>query len=531
MEQDPGEAEATLHRLNETRATLRGVNHAAIPEGRVINRGSGVTVTTSDGRRYTLRADGTLAHFQSGLPSALSRGFTTSRPVPPNVPGVASTLISPRATPSSPMGNFVSFRPDGKIISMRIGGPEGLNIQHGVHGERVVSAHRPDHITLVSTGRHSGYIEKTLDQDGRTLVERTYLSGSRSWTRTYSKLTAKYQNAQATRPLAKIYRPRYRYAPSFYGWASSGWRFPINYQWKWASKRWYAHYSLYFYPWPSYTDGSYWLTDYVLGQTLADGYDMQQPDDGSNDANAGGDANADHNSVDPGQQSDDESVYAPIATAIPSAVKQEIAAEVHRQLEAASSADADPNAAQAAAPDDPAQFLQAGQIFIVSTPIYVRINDQSNSSILSSNRDCSLSPGDVLRLTRIPETPPVVMSGTESGPTIPFTVFLEVMASQRADCPAGVQVSVPTLALQEMENDFQAQLDDGLHALYSQQGTNGLPAAPPITVAPPPAALADPSPSATELVVELQSLQLQANHAEANVAQMVSSSQTAVNQH
>jgi hypothetical protein len=112
---------------------------------------------------------------------------------------------------------------------------------------------------------------------------------------------------------------------------------------------------------------------------------------------------------------------------------------------------------------------------------------------------------------------------------IPSMATLEVVASQRADCPAGAQVMVQTMALQEMENDFQARLDDGLHVLYSQQGKDGLPTAPPTTAVEQPA-LSLSAPSAASLGAELQGLQAQANKAEANIAQTVLSAQATTNQ-
>jgi hypothetical protein len=437
------------------------------------------------------------------------------------------------------MGTRASFRPDGKIISLHTSGPNGINIQRGARGWRVITAHRPDQTTLVSTGRRSGYVERTINQDGRTLVERTYLSGNRTWTRSYAGSLRLIPNAPQIRSASgaatskivfKQYIPRYTYKPVFYTWVYSGWATPVFYQWNWGARRWFIYYSLYFYPWPSYPDGSYWLTDYVLGQTLANGFDSQQPGDGST-ADASSGANVDSAPVDAGQPSDDESVYAPATTAITPEVKEEIAAEVHQQLAQASGAgaDTDSTTAQAAAPDDPAQFMQVGHIFVVSTPIAANAHGEG---LPLARKECSLSAGDAIRLTRILGGPG--QSNPETGNAVVFwgtlaSGELEVVSSQRGDCPTGVELTLPSLALQEMENDFQAQLDDGLHLLYSQQGKDGLPAAPPATVTEQPA-LADAAPTAAELRAELQSLQTQANQAEAHLAQTVMTAQAAANQ-
>jgi hypothetical protein len=529
VEQDPEEAETTLRQMNDARARLSGINKLPIPQGHVSSTPRGITVRTDDGRLYSLRADGTLSHFQSGVPNA------PNRPAFGSVPAGAAV----RAEPAFALGTRATFRPDGKIISLHTGGPNGINIQHGARGWRVITAHRPDHSTLVSTGRHSGYLERTIDQDGRTLVERTYLSGSRTWTRSYegsfqtlpnSAMARAASGMAASRIVIKHYIPRYTYQPVFYGWVYGGWASPVSYRWNWGSRRWFIYYSLYFYPWPSYPDGSYWLTDYVLGQTLANGFDTQQSGDGSAAADAGSGANVDSAPVDAGPPSDDETVYAPATTAITPEVKQEIAAEVHQQLAQAGGADTgtDTVAAPDAAPYDPAQFMQVGHIFVVSTPIAANARGQGLPIV---RQECSLSPGDLLQLTRIIGGPGE--SASQTGTSVIggslSTGELEVVSSQRGDCPVGVELTLPSLALQEMENDFQGQLVDGLHVLYSQQGKDGLPSSPPTTVIEQPAA-ADAAPGAAELSAQLQSLQTEANQAEAHLAQTVMSVQAATNQ-
>jgi hypothetical protein len=291
---------------------------------------------------------------------------------------------------------------------------------------------------------------------------------------------------------------------------------------------------LFFAPWPVYPDGSYWLTDYALGQTLEDGYDTQQPDDGSAAADASAGTNVDSAPGDPGQQTDDDTVYAAATTAITPELKQEIAAEVHQQLALDSAAGADADPVQAAAPDDPEQFMEIGHNFVVSTPIPASVRregTESTSALIGelTGQRCNLSPGDVLRLTSIPGP---TGASTQNGSVLAGNIFsgeLEVVASQRGDCPMGIQVMLSTVTLQGMENDFQAHLDDGLHVLYSQQGKDGLPAAPPTDVAQQPDP-AGPPPSAADLTAQLQGLQSQANRAEAQITQTVLRAQAATDQ-
>ena len=370
-EQAPEQAGATLRQINDARAQLSGINKLPIPQGHVLSNTRGVMVRTDDGRMYSLRADGTLSRFQSGVVRAPGNlaGFS---------PGPATAAISAGAPAA--LGTRATFRRDGKIVSLHTSGPNRINIQHGARGWRVITARRPDHTTLVSTGRHSGYLERTIDQDGRPLVERTYLSGSRTWTRTYQgsyrtiPIAAQIRSATGASTsgiMVKQYLPRYTYQPVFYAWVYGGWTAPVSYQWNWGARRWFIYFSLYFYPSPSYPDGSAWLTDYVLGQTLADGFDSEQPGDNSSAAaDAGSGPNVDSAPADAAQP-EDEFAYAPATTAITPEVKQEIAGEVHQQLAQASGAGAvaDATPVPVAATDDPFWFMQEGHIFVVSTPM------------------------------------------------------------------------------------------------------------------------------------------------------------------
>jgi hypothetical protein len=521
LEPDSPEAQSILRQLNATRAGLIGVNKLPIPDGRVFSAAGQVTVITGDGRRYSLRPDGTLSRFQSGmiLP-ALGR--------PVNLANAADGTPRP-ARILSPLTR-ASFRHDGRLVSLHVTGPNGIDILHGTHGERIVTTHLPDRATLVSTGQHSGYRERTVERDGQTLIQRTYVSGKRTWSRTYLRLPGRSNSVQVNGPSYKIYVPRSIYAPGFYAWVYGGWGFPVNYRWNWVRAPWYVYFSMIFAPWPTYPDGSYWLTDFAVGQTMEDGYDMEQPDDGSAGANASDAASDGGSSADSGQAADEDTAYAPWPTAISVYAKQEIAAQVQKQLAAASVNGGD--SGQAPAPDDPSQFLQVGHMFVVSTPITVRIDDDNAAAVPYRIRQCNLSPGDVLRLTRIPEdraTTAVVSSLMSPG--IAPIAFLEVEAGQRADCPGGAQVAVQTTALGEMENNFQAQLDDGLHLLSSEQGKNGLPAAP---ASAPIAAQTSVSaallPDAADVRGELLEVQAQADQAEAQIAKTVMSAQTALNQ-
>jgi hypothetical protein len=57
-------------------------------------------------------------------------------------------------------------------------------------------------------------------------------------------------------------------------------------------------------------------------------------------------------------------------------------------------------------------------------------------------------------------------------------VNVSIASSKKTDCAAGKTVAVSVDDLQEMQNHFQEQIDEGMKTLASKQGTGGLPKAP-----------------------------------------------------
>ena len=103
-------------------------------------------------------------------------------------------------------------------------------------------------------------------------------------------------------------------------------------------------------------------------------------------------------------------------------------------------------------------------------------------------------------LTRIQDTPDANQN-----------VNVLVASSQRNDCPSGSQVAVAVQDLQDMHNDFQAKISEGLGKLAENQGKNGLPSGPAAGSTPNPAGQAQP-----DLTVEAD---LKAQEGEASQAE------------
>lgn len=249
---------------------------------------------------------------------------------------------------------------------------------------------------------------------------------------------------------------------------------------------WFSFYAGYFSPWDAYPSAAYWLTDYFLGQTLADGYQGDdQGDNGAPDNGYAGDETA----------PPDDEPYASADTPITPEIKQMIAEEVQQQLAYENAAAAKPD--DAATLDGLPQVLTPNHLFVVNLGMDVSTAD---------GQQCGLSTGDVIKLVAVPPEDSVIAD-------------LVVVSSRKGDCPVGITVSIPLGDLQEMQNNFRAHLDSGLQTLRDQQGKGGLPGAPMSAIAPPPRPVDEPPAGNMNVQAQLDAQQQQANQAETGVTQ------------
>jgi hypothetical protein len=430
---------SVLRDINSTRKTLAGINKRPIPSGQVTSRNDGsLTVATTDGRQFGVRPNGTLASFVGG-------------------------------------GKTAAFGANGQIRSVHT---PTMDIARFSHGQRTIVVRRPDNSMLVSTGPHTGYLQRTIARNSRTLVQRTYAVGNAHYTR----LFAPY-NFHGVRLVN--YVPTFSYSPAFYGWASQPWRTPVAHALSGTGAPWYAYYGTYFTASPTYAGAPWLLTDFILGQTLADAYQMesQAAQGPGRAADAGSDASA------------SDSIEAPATAPITPQIKQALGNQVQQQLTYEMAGSADPD--RAAATNGLPQVLVRNHLFVVSTPLNVTTAD---------GQLCAVSPGDVLQLSAAPAKDATAAD-------------LKVSSSRQADCPAGAQVSVSLEDLQEMHNSFRAKLDAGLQALHGSQGQGDLPAAPQVAMAQTPRPVEAPPTDDTNVQAELASAQEQANVNETDVAE------------
>ena len=396
--------------------------------------GHGATTSTA-GHGPTTTA-GHAATATPGRPSGASPAATRTmggRPVPAGNHVVRSSN-----------GNEVRTRANGRPADVHVAG-RGMDIHHGLDGSRRVSVERADHSRIVADRRGGGYIQHPYMYRGHEFAHRTYYRDGRAYDRFYARYP--YHGV-----FIEAYTPAFYYAPGFYGWAYNPWAAPIAYSWGFGvATPWFGFYGGYFAPYPVYPSASLWLTDYIISQNLAAAYADQQ-------AAAAAQAQASANAA-----------AAPPAPLTPE-VKQQIAAEVQRQI-ALENQEAQ-MAAQGNTPD-PASSGIARMLSDGSQHVFVA--GANIDAVNVAGTECAVGAGDALQL---PAGPPPAADAT--------TANLVMLSSKGgSECRKGDTVTVAYTDLQDMQNSMRETISAGMDNLQKNQNKGGLPALPPSANLPP----------------------------------------------
>ena len=375
---------------------------------------------------------------------------------------------------STPHGSDVRIRPNGRLSDVH-DPHRGIDVHHGLNGNRAISLERGDHSRVFAERGRPGFVQHPYGFHGHEFAQRTYFYHGRAYTHFYHGYAyhGVYMN---------VYAPGLYYRPGFYGWAYNSWGAPVAYGWGWGGAAWYGYYGSYFQPYPMYPSAAYWLTDYMISSDLQTAYAAHQEAgevDGA-PSSAGG----------PPELTPD--------------VKQQIADEVRSQL-ALENQEATQNAQQQdvdPASSGIARMVSDGRphVFVVGSALDVVDNSQT---------ECALSDGDVITL----RTPP------PADATVADVVVLSSKGGQ--ECTKQATVSVALADLQEMQNHMRETIDQGLQDLQAKQGTGGLPSLPPSAKSEPAPALyasAAPPPD-SNVSQEIQQQAQQADQAETEAAQ------------
>jgi hypothetical protein len=361
----------------------------------------------------------------------------------------------------------VSFHPNGSIHAVHT---PSVDVNRGVRGNRTITNRMADKSTLVSTGVDRGYLQRDVTVGDQSFAQRIYTFSGKLSNRLYARYT--HLGAEMLN-----YKSAQYYPTEFYAWAATPWDSPVPYQWAWTDDTWYSSASSYFTPNSQYNNASEWVTDYVLAQliSLATTREKTDADQAPDDANQ------------------------TTETAIAPELKAALAEETLRYIQYETAA------AGGTAP----VWLPLGRTFILGSDMDFTWADESA---------CSLSEGDIVQLPG-----PASNDGARFQATI--------MSNRKNDCLAGKTVNFTFAQLQGFVNTLRGQIDAGLDQLRTEQGQNGLPAAPEVAMGPArPVAPALPADFGPKLGGMLSGLRVEAGRTESSIVPTMCPSQPASQQ-
>jgi hypothetical protein len=309
-----------------------------------------------------------------------------------------------------------------------------MDIHHGLNGSQRAVVERPDHSRVVSERGGRGYSQRPYMYRGHEYAHRTYFANGRAYGRFYARYP--YRGAYL-----EMYAPEAYFAPGFYGWAYNPWAAPIAFSWGFAGNPWYGFYGGYFTPYTVYPSASYWLTDYLIANSLQEAYQTR-----SSDA-AGAQASG--------------------APALSPQTKDLIAAEIQRQI-ALENAEARVQV-QNSAPDP-----NSGVQRMLSDNIqHVFVVGHDLDVVDAAGTECALGEGDALQLV----TPP--------GPQDAVASLVVLGSKGGVECKPRSTISVSVMDLQDMQNHMRETITQGMGEMQSKQGKGGIPALPASAIAAP----------------------------------------------
>jgi hypothetical protein len=427
-------------------------------------------VTTSNPRGGT-----TTVRTTAGGPSHPSTTGTTHPPAGPGggKPGASGRPVAAGTkTSTSAKGNSVTTRSNGKVSDVHVAN-KNMDIHHGLNGSRSVSVKRADGSRVVATRGGHGYVERGYGYHGHDYARRSYYNHGRYY-------NGYYRGYYYHGVYGYAYAPAFYYGPAYYGWAYNPWPAPIVYAgWGWAGNPWYGYYGGWWNPYPVYAGASFWLTDYLIAQSLQASYEENQAAAAAVSTQA--------------------AMTPEVKQMISDEVKRQVALENQEAQANAQNQDIDPQSSGIA------RMLSDNQthVFIAGSSLdVVQVANQA---------ECGISQGDVLEVTAAPPASATAATAT-------------VLCSKGGnECGKNAQVQIAFTDLQEMQNHMRETIDQGLGDLQSKQGQGGLPAAPPSAKAPPTQAafVAAAPPPEQNVAADIKQESQQADQAEQEVAKEV----------
>jgi hypothetical protein len=320
----------------------------------------------------------------------------------------------PGSTEKNHNGTIVRTAADGSVLDIR-NPRSGMTIHNSLSGSRQVMVEQPGRSRVFVTQRGVPYVQHPYVFHGHAYDHRTYAVQGQVFHQFYRP----YNYGGAT--LDVYAAPRY-YQPQVYQWVAGTYA-PTPFKWGYVNTPtpWYSYYKGYFTPESTYTSPTSWLTDYVLGASLAASYKTAPPASGS----AAPDAPA------------------PVTPEVKQAVSEEINRQVKQEgAEAVANAQ---NREPAPGAGGVVQELADGQshTFVVASDLDL---------VDPTGRRCMVSEGDVVQVTS------AANAQTSTAGAIVLT------SKGGVECARATQVDVAVADLQEMQNHMRETIDQGMAA-------------------------------------------------------------------
>jgi hypothetical protein len=326
-----------------------------------------------------------------------------------------------------------------RFVQSKHGG-DTTSVVHNFSGSRIVQTHFADGSRVVSYGPHTGFAERPVP--GRAgYLSRTYASGGTIHVYVYR--TRLYLGIRYSQ-----FVPGAHYRPAFYAYVNSPWPGPVAYSWGTSSED--GVYGAYFTPYPVYSSPDMWLTDYMMNASLQQAYAERQesltPAERAPQTTYSG-APAFQATLDPG---------------VKSLIQQQVVADVAAmQTDSAQPNTSQDDSIRAVQQDETPDVLKSSHtVFVVSTDLQVAYGDE---------QVCALTAGDVL------------FRRPSAGMAADGTVDLTVVGTKAGSCNLNTPARLNVATLEEMNNQFEQQLQGGLETLAAKQKQGLFPPAPDTT--------------------------------------------------
>lgn len=421
--------------------------------GYLEDRGNHVIKYDAKGNKEYMKSDSKTVHYGSdGAVKKVEKAPATVTPTPATPKSPAPSYSSqPRKESAPPVLNansghkqtktadggtiedrgnhVVKYRADGTPEYMKSG---SKTVQYRKDGSvaqtqkgKAITTHNADGSYSVQNGNRS-YTQKTVQVNQKQVVQRTYVRENRT-------VVHHYDSYSRGGYVYHSYVPVVTYDPWFYGYALHPWH-PISYRWGFLYDPWYTPYGYYYHPYTTYYGPSYWLTDYLIADSLR-----------SHANRASAEANrAEAAALRAEQVARNAQVNPiPVDTGKPAEITDEMKADIRSQVEEIIRAHERKEAVSLVD-----MLRDADKIFVVADDVDVLKEGTEES--------CSLTAGDLIR-------------NREKLGDNDQMVKMIVVSAKKGSCKAGTKVLVSLIDLQEMHNAFAERLEEGMEKLKAQK--------------------------------------------------------------